>query len=112
MSLHRQRVVRADGRTINIVQRRAHLFYCFSGCCCGRTDRGYAAGPVEAYKDEWIRRKAAIRCAARVIDSEIGPMPLGRARELAEAMGATYASLDALDEDGMLRLLHAPAGGR
>jgi cobaltochelatase CobN len=54
---YRQRVVRADGRAIQLVQRRAHLSYCFSGCCCGRTERGYAAVPVDTYKDEWIRRR-------------------------------------------------------
>jgi cobaltochelatase CobN len=56
-TLHRQRVVRADGRAINVVQRRAHLSYCFSGCCCGRTERGYAAVPAETFKDEWLKRK-------------------------------------------------------
>ena len=40
MTSYRQRVIRADGRTLNIVQHRAHLSYCFTGCCCGRTDRG------------------------------------------------------------------------
>src|ERR1700733_3163643 len=55
--MHRQRVVRADGRPVNIVQRRAHLSYCFSGCCCGRIERGYAQVPVETYKEEWTRRK-------------------------------------------------------
>src|SRR4051812_39237988 len=54
---YRQRVVRADGRAISIIQRRAHLSYCFSGCCCGRTERGYAAVPVDAYKEEWLGRK-------------------------------------------------------
>ncbi|HEY1946956.1 MAG TPA: cobaltochelatase subunit CobN [Bryobacteraceae bacterium] len=54
---YRQKVVRADGRTVNIPQRRAHLSYCYSGCCCGRTERGYAAVPVDTYKDEWIGRK-------------------------------------------------------
>jgi cobaltochelatase CobN len=57
MSSYRQRVIRADGRTLNIVQHRAHLSYCFTGCCCGRTDRGYAAVPVDVYKEEWTRRK-------------------------------------------------------
>jgi len=57
MPQHRQRVVRADGRTINVVQRRAHLSYCCTGCCCGRTERGYAPAPVETYKNEWIGRK-------------------------------------------------------
>jgi cobaltochelatase CobN len=54
---YRQRVTRADGRTINVVQRRAHLSYCYGACCCGRTDRGYAAVPVETYKEEWLTRK-------------------------------------------------------
>jgi cobaltochelatase CobN len=54
---YRQRVTRADGRTINVVQRRAHLSYCHGACCCGRTDRGYAAVPVEIYKEEWLKRK-------------------------------------------------------
>ncbi|AXC14411.1 CobN component of cobalt chelatase involved in B12 biosynthesis [Acidisarcina polymorpha] len=58
MSLsHRQRVIRADGRAFNIIQHRAHLTYCYSGCCCGITERGYAAIPVEVYTEEWLRRK-------------------------------------------------------
>ncbi len=57
MTMFRTRVVRADGRAINVVQRRAHLSYCFTGCCCGRTERGYAAVPVDTFKDEWLRRK-------------------------------------------------------
>ncbi len=55
--MFRTRVVRADGRAINVVQRRAHLSYCVTGCCCGRTERGYAAVPVDTFKDEWLRRK-------------------------------------------------------
>jgi cobaltochelatase CobN len=57
MTSYRQRVIRADGRTLNIVQHRAHLSYCFTGCCCGRTERGYAEVPVDVYKEEWTRRK-------------------------------------------------------
>ncbi len=55
--LHRQRVIRADGRAFNIVQHRAHLSYCSLGCCCGITERGYAAVPVDVYKEEWLKRK-------------------------------------------------------
>jgi cobaltochelatase CobN len=54
---HRQRVIRADGRAFNIVQHRAHLTYCYTGCCCGITERGYAAVPVDVYKEEWLKRK-------------------------------------------------------
>ena len=57
MTTHRQRVIRADGRTLNILQHRGHLSYCFTGCCCGRTDRGYAEVPVDIYKEEWTKRK-------------------------------------------------------
>jgi cobaltochelatase CobN len=57
MTTHRQRVIRADGRTLNVVQHRGHLSYCFTGCCCGRTDRGYAEVPVDVYKEEWTRRR-------------------------------------------------------
>jgi nitrile hydratase accessory protein len=54
---NRQLIVRADGRAVEVLQRRAHVSYCFSGCCCGRTDRGYAPVPADAFKDEWLRRK-------------------------------------------------------
>jgi cobaltochelatase CobN len=55
--IKRQRVTRSDGKAINLVQRRGHLSYCYSACCCGRVDRGYAPVPVELYKNEWLRRK-------------------------------------------------------
>ncbi len=53
----RQRVIRADGRAFNITQHRAHLSYCYSGCCCGITERGYAAVPVDVYTQEWLGRR-------------------------------------------------------
>lgn len=56
-SLFRQLVVRPDGRAVEVVQRRAHLSYCFNACCCGRTDRGYPAVPTDTFKSEWLRRK-------------------------------------------------------
>lgn len=55
--IKRQRVMRPDGKAINIVQRRGHLSYCYNACCCGRTDRGYAPVLVDVYKEEWLRRK-------------------------------------------------------
>ena len=39
------------------MQRRAHLSYCFTGCCCGKTERGYAAVPADTFTAEWRRRK-------------------------------------------------------
>jgi nitrile hydratase accessory protein len=50
-------VVRADGREVEIVQRRAHLSYCYGSCCCGDVERGYAPVPVETFKQEWVRRR-------------------------------------------------------
>lgn len=55
--IKRQRVIRPDGKAINLVQRRGHLSYCYNACCCGRTDRGFSAVPVDLYKSEWLRRK-------------------------------------------------------
>ena len=73
-TLHRQRVIRADGRAINVIQRRAHLSYCFSGCCCGRTERGYAAVPAETFKDEWLKRKLrkALRRLQSILEEDYG----------------------------------------
>ena len=55
--LFRQLVVRADGRAVEVEQRRAHISYCVTGCCCGRIDRGYAPVPADTFKDERLRRK-------------------------------------------------------
>ncbi len=55
--IKRQRITRGDGKSINLVQRRGHLSYCYNACCCGRVDRGYAPIPVELYKSEWMKRK-------------------------------------------------------
>jgi magnesium chelatase subunit D len=78
---YRQRVVRADGRTITVVQRRAHLSYCCTGCCCGRTERGYAAAPVETYKNEWLGRK--LRKAVHLTKAAcLGPCALANVASL------------------------------
>jgi cobaltochelatase CobN len=55
-SSFRQHVTRADGRVVDLLQRRAHIAYCFSGCCCGKTERGHAPVPAATFKDEWVRR--------------------------------------------------------
>jgi cobaltochelatase CobN len=52
----RQHVTRVDGRVVDLLQRRAHISYCFSGCCCGKTERGHAPVPAATFKDEWVRR--------------------------------------------------------
>ncbi len=81
MTPYRQRVIRADGRTINVVQRRGHLSYCDGACCCGRTDRGYAAVPIEVYKEEWLKRK--LRNVVHMTKGGcLGPCPLANVASL------------------------------
>src|SRR5688500_7069081 len=53
----RNLVIRSDGRLVNVARPRGHLFVCASGCCCGRTEDGFAPVPVELFHDEWERRR-------------------------------------------------------
>jgi hypothetical protein len=53
----RNLVARPDGRTVNVARFRGQLFVCATGCCCGRTDDGFAAVPTELYHGEWERRR-------------------------------------------------------
>ena len=59
MSYERRRniVLRPDGRPVNVARSRGHLFVCASGCCCGRTEDGFAPVPAEAFHLEWERRR-------------------------------------------------------
>jgi cobaltochelatase CobN len=50
-------VVRADGRRVNVARYRGQLFVCASGCCCGRTEDGFAPVPAETFHREWERRR-------------------------------------------------------
>ena len=50
-------VVRLDGRVVDVVRPRGQLFVCATGCCCGRTEGGFAAVPAELYHTEWERRR-------------------------------------------------------
>ncbi|MEO1164870.1 MAG: cobaltochelatase subunit CobN [Chloroflexota bacterium] len=53
----RSRVLRTDGKLINIVHHRGHLLICSKGCCCGLTERGFAPVPEDLYHHEWESRK-------------------------------------------------------
>jgi cobaltochelatase CobN len=57
MPRRRNLVVRADGRLVNVARSRGQLFVCATGCCCGRTDDGFAPVPTDLYHDEWERRR-------------------------------------------------------
>ncbi|HET9317868.1 MAG TPA: cobalt chelatase, partial [Vicinamibacteria bacterium] len=50
-------VTRPDGRRVNVARFRGQLFVCATGCCCGRTEDGFAPVPGEAFHREWERRR-------------------------------------------------------
>lgn len=56
-SPRRNLVFRADGKMVNVPRKQGQLFVCATGCCCGHTDRGFAAVPEELYHNEWERRR-------------------------------------------------------
>ena len=53
----RNLVRRPDGRLVNVARSRGHLFVCASGCCCGRTEDGFAPVPADTFHSEWERRR-------------------------------------------------------
>jgi cobaltochelatase CobN len=48
-------VTRADGVAKEIRVQDGHLFICY-GCCCGRTEKGFPALPLEEFKRQWKER--------------------------------------------------------
>src|SRR3954447_26589821 len=70
----RQWITRADGITKEIRVQDGHLFVC-QGCCCGRTDKGFPALPVDEFRQQWkargIRRRFHL-----TISGCLGPCPL------------------------------------
>ncbi len=50
-------VLRPDGLPVNVARPRGQLFVCAGGCCCGRTEDGFAPVPAETFHAEWERRR-------------------------------------------------------
>jgi cobaltochelatase CobN len=71
----RNRILRLDGKPIHLVAKRAHLMVCAKGCCCGHTERGYAAVPIDFYKQEYKRRKMR-KLVQLTMNGCLGPCPL------------------------------------
>src|SRR5215471_2397048 len=71
----RTRIIRLDGRPIHLVAKRAHLMVCAKGCCCGHTERGHAAVPVDFYKDEYRKRKLR-KQVQLTMSGCLGPCPV------------------------------------
>jgi nitrile hydratase accessory protein len=69
-----QSVTRADGISKKIRIQDGHLFIC-NGCCCGRTEKGFPALPLDEFKSQWksrgIRRRFHL-----TISGCLGPCPL------------------------------------
>jgi cobaltochelatase CobN len=72
MAHNRTRVLRMDGKLIYLAQKRAHLFVCAKGCCCGRTERGHAAVPIDFYKQQYKQRRLRPRMQLSM-DGCLGP---------------------------------------
>lgn len=53
----RNMVERIDGRMVNAGRLRGMLTICATGCCCGRTERGFAFVDTDLYHNEWERRR-------------------------------------------------------
>ena len=71
----RTRIIRLDGRPIHLVAKRAHLMVCAKGCCCGHTERGHAAVPVDLYKEEYRKRKLR-KLMQLTMSGCLGPCPV------------------------------------
>jgi cobaltochelatase CobN len=69
-----QQITRADGTSNEIRIQDGHLFVC-QGCCCGRTDKGFPALPLEEFKRQWKERGIRRRFHLTVSGC-LGPCPL------------------------------------
>src|SRR6266478_5977275 len=71
----RNTVLRPDGKLVNVARKQGQLFVCATGCCCGHTERKFAAVPTELYHNEWERRKLRNKVHL-TIGGCLGPCPL------------------------------------
>ncbi|HKX29616.1 MAG TPA: (2Fe-2S) ferredoxin domain-containing protein [Blastocatellia bacterium] len=67
-------VMRADREVKKIRVLEGQLFVC-QGCCCGRTERGMPALPLDEFKQQWKERGVRLRVHLTVTGC-LGPCPL------------------------------------
>jgi len=67
-------ITRTDGLSKEIRIHDGHLFVC-NGCCCGRTEKGFPALPLEEFKRQWKERGIRRRFHL-TISGCLGPCPL------------------------------------
>ncbi|MBA2395215.1 MAG: cobaltochelatase subunit CobN [Ktedonobacteraceae bacterium] len=71
----RNLVLRPDGKLVNVARKQGQLFICATGCCCGHTERKFAAVPTDLYHNEWERRKLRNKVHL-TMGGCLGPCPL------------------------------------
>jgi cobaltochelatase CobN len=105
MSYDRRRnlVVRPDGRTVNVARPRGQLFVCQSGCCCGRTEDGFAPVPAGLYHAEWERRRLR-NVVHLTIGGCLGPCALANVALLLFDGQALW--FHSMDSDALVRALY------
>lgn len=74
----------------------AQVMFC-NGCCCGRTDRGYPAVPVERIKAIWKAEKLN-RGVQLTISGCLGPCDLANVAVIVTAESTTWLGL--IEGDG------------
>jgi nitrile hydratase accessory protein len=67
-------VTRTDGVLKQVRVQDGHLFVC-NGCCCGRTEKGFPALPLDEFKRQWKKRGFRRRFHL-TISGCLGPCPL------------------------------------
>ncbi len=95
----RNLVVRPDGRLVNVARSRGQLFVCATGCCCGRTEDGFAPVPTDLYHAEWERRRLR-NVVHLTVGGCLGPCALANgwscSSSTARRCGSTPMNSDAL----------------
>lgn len=89
-------VTRADGAVKELRVIEGQLFVC-QGCCCGQTERGFPAVPLEAYKREWKARGLRLRIHLTVTGC-LGPCPL--ANVILILFGGETVWLHSINDEG------------
>ena len=96
-------VARPDGRRVNVARFRGQLLVCATGCCCGRTDDGFAPVPTELYHGEWERRRLR-NVVHLTIGGCLGPCALANVVLLLFDGRALW--FHSIDSEGLVRALY------
>ncbi|HET7876713.1 MAG TPA: nitrile hydratase accessory protein [Methylomirabilota bacterium] len=96
-------VQRPDGRPVNVARPRGQLFVCASGCCCGRTEDGFAPVPTETLHGEWEKRRLR-NIVHLTIGGCLGPCALANVALLLFDGQAQW--FHSVNSDGMARALY------